>query len=126
MYRVMKDYKIVGVVEEWSATDRKFHPDLRIEQDNEHQVSDFVQCDGEYLLRQDPRAIESEKARVRSIRDSYLVEFVDPVVSNPLRWADMTEEEKQRYADYRRYLLDFTTQENWWESTPKTLEQWSE
>lgn len=126
MYRVMKDYKIVGVVEEWSATDRKFHPDLRIEQDNEHQVSDFVQCDGEYLLRQDPRAIESEKARVRSIRDSYLVEFVDPVVSNPLRWADMTEEEKQRYADYRRYLLDFTTQENWWEGIPKTLEQWSE
>lgn len=126
MYRVMKDYKILGVVDEWTATDRKFHPDLRIEQDNEHQVSDFVQCDGEYLLRQDPRAIESEKARVRSIRDSYLVEFVDPVVSNPLRWADMTEEEKQRYADYRRYLLDFTTQENWWESTPKTLEQWSE
>lgn len=126
MYRVMKDYKIVGVVEEWSATDRKFHPDLRIEQDTEHQVNDFVQCDGEYLLRQDPRAIESEKARVRSIRDSYLVEFVDPVVSNPLRWADMTEEEKQKYADYRRYLLDFTTQENWWESTPKTLEQWSE
>lgn len=122
----MKDYKIVGVVEEWSATDRKFHPDLRIEQDNEHQVSDFVQCDGEYLLRQDPRAIESEKERVRSIRDSYLVEFVDPVVSNPLRWADMSEEEKQKYADYRHYLLDFTTQENWWENTPKTLEEWSE
>lgn len=126
MYRVMKDYKIVGVVEEWSATDRKFHPDLRIEQDNEHQVSDFVMCGEEYLLRQDPRAIEYEKNRVRGIRDSYLVEFVDPVVSNPLRWADMTEEEKQKYADYRRYLLDFTTQENWWESTPKTLEQWSE
>lgn len=126
MLRIMKGYKTVGVVEEWSAVDRKFHPDLSVFEDTEHQVSDFVQCDGEYLLRTEPRAIESEKARVRSIRDSYLVEFVDPVVSNPLRWADMSEEEKQKYANYRHYLLDFTTQENWWENTPKTLEEWSE
>ena len=126
MYRVMKDYKIVGVVEEWSATDRKFHPDLRIEQDTEHQVSDFVMCGEEYLLREDPRAIESEKARVRSIRDGYLVQFVDPIISNQIRFSEMPESDKEKILNYRRYLLDYTNDTNWWESTPKTLDEWSE
>lgn len=125
MLKVMKEEKIVGVVEEWSAIDQKFHPDLTTVEDNEHQVNDYVMCGEEYLLRDDPRAIESEQNRVRSIRNSYLEQFVDPVVSNALRWADMSEEEKQKYADYRHYLLDFTTQENWWESNPLTLEEWS-
>lgn len=68
--------------------------------------------------------IEVKKAHVRSIRDSYLVKYVDSVVSNPLRWADMSDEEKKVYTDYRRYLLDYTTQENWYESNPLTLEDW--
>ena len=125
MLRIMKGEKIVGVVEEWSATDKKFHPDLIAVQDNEHQISDYTMVEGEYLLNDDPAAIEYEQNRIREIRNSYLVEFVDPVVSNPLRWGEMTDEEKQRYADYRRYLLDFTTQENWWKNTPKTMEEWS-
>lgn len=125
MLKVMKEEKIVGVVEEWNAIDQKFHPDLTTVEDNEHQVSDYVMCGEEYLLRDDPRAIESEQNRVRSIRNSYLEQFVDPVVSNALRWADMSEEEKQIYIDYRRYLLDFTEQENWWESNPLTLEEWN-
>ena len=125
MLKVMKEEKIVGVVEEWSAIDQKFHPDLTTVEDNEHQVSDYVMCVDQYLLREDPHAIESEQNRVRDIRNSYLEQYVDPVVSNALRWADMSEEEKQKYEDYRHYLLDFTTQENWWESNPLTLEEWS-
>ena len=98
MLRIMKGEKIVGVVEEWSATDKKFHPDLIAVQDNEHQISDYTMVEGEYLLNDDPAAIEYEQNRIREIRNSYLVEFVDPVVSNPLRWGEMTDEEKQRYA----------------------------
>lgn len=125
MLRIMKGEKIVGVVEEWTEIDKKFHPDLIAVQDNEHQISDYTMVEGEYLLNDDPAAIEYEKNRIRELRNSYLVQFVDPVVSNPLRWADMTEEEKQQYADYRRYLLDFTTQEDWWKNTPQTFEEWS-
>lgn len=125
MLRIMKGEKIVGVVESWNDVDKKFHPDLIAVQDNEHQISDYTMVEGEYLLNDDPAAIEYEQNRIREIRNSYLVEFVDPVVSNPLRWGEMTDEEKQRYADYRRYLLDFTTQENWWKNTPKTMEEWS-
>lgn len=61
---------------------------------------------------------------MRDVRNYYLVEYVDGAVSNPLRWADLTAEEQQVYADYRRYLLDYTNGENWWEAKPKTLEEW--
>ena len=70
--------------------------------------------------------IEEKQERVRLTRNFYLEQFVDPVVSNPLRWNDLTAEEQQVYADYRRYLLDFTSGENWWENLPKTLEEWKQ
>ena len=125
MLKVMKEEKIVGVVEEWSAIDRKFHPDLTTVEDTEHQVNDYVMCGEEYLLREDPRAIESEQNRVRSIRNSYLEQFVDPIISNQIRFSEMSETDKEKILNYRRYLLDFTEQENWWESNPLTLEDWN-
>jgi hypothetical protein len=47
--------------------------------------------------------------RVRRERDYKLTTHVDPVVSNPLRWGDLSEEQKQAWATYRRALLDITT-----------------
>lgn len=43
---------------------------------------------------------------IREIRDNLLQNEVDPIVSNPLRWASMTEEKQQEWADYRQALLD--------------------
>ena len=63
---------------------------------------------------------------MRNVRNYYLVEYVDGAVSNPLRWADMSEELKQMYTDYRKYLLDYTEGENWWLEAPKTLEEWKQ
>lgn len=63
---------------------------------------------------------------VRSIRNQYLVDYVDGAVSNPLRWADMSQELKDMYTNYRQYLLDYTNEENWWEQLPKTLDEWKE
>lgn len=63
---------------------------------------------------------------MRDVRNYYLVEYVDGAVSNPLRWADLTAEEQQVYADYRRYLLDYTKGDNWWLEAPKTLEEWKQ
>lgn len=45
-------------------------------------------------------------------RDSILREKVDPVVSNPLRWESLSEEEKENYKNYRLYLLNIPQQEN--------------
>lgn len=49
-------------------------------------------------------------AAVRGQRDLLLQNEVDPVVSNPLRWADLTTEQQNAWAAYRTALLDITDQ----------------
>lgn len=68
--------------------------------------------------------IEAKKAEKRAERNRLLETEIDPVVSNPLRWADMSDEEKADYTDYRHYLLDYTEQENWWEESPLSFADW--
>ena len=54
---------------------------------------------------------DAEAAKVaRSTRDTALVNVVDPIVSNPLRWGDMTAEKQAAWAAYRRALLDISQQ----------------
>lgn len=47
---------------------------------------------------------------VRAQRDYILATEVDPLVSNPFRWADLTPDQQQEWADYRRALLDVPQQ----------------
>lgn len=47
---------------------------------------------------------------IRAQRNRILSDTVDPIVSNPLRWADMTPATQQVWADYRRALLDVPQQ----------------
>ena len=49
-------------------------------------------------------------AAIRNERDFKLLAEVDPVVSNPLRWADMTTDKQTEWADYRISLLSLTDQ----------------
>jgi len=50
-------------------------------------------------------------AQVRAERDRLLVTVVDPLVSNPLRWSDLTTETQVAWATYRSALLDVPQQE---------------
>ena len=43
---------------------------------------------------------------LRLERNRLLLEEVDPIVSNNLRWADMTAEKQTEWSNYRRALLD--------------------
>ncbi len=43
---------------------------------------------------------------IRAQRDSILGTIVDPVVSNPLRWADMSPEKQEEWRVYRQALLN--------------------
>ena len=52
----------------------------------------------------------SQAEAARSTRDGILSGIVDPIVSNPLRWADMTAEKQAEWAAYRRALLDISQQ----------------
>ena len=49
-------------------------------------------------------------ANVRAERDSILATVVDPIVSNNLRWAEMTAEKQAEWSAYRTALLDITDQ----------------
>lgn len=55
--------------------------------------------------------IDAEKStEVRKERDFLLSENVDPIVSNPLRWADMSENDQNAWAQYRIDLLNISDQ----------------
>ncbi len=124
MFKAIKDNKIVRVAYEWSDQDKRFCPGVKLMIDNEHTPEDYTNIDGEFVLNNDPRAIEYKKEKVRIFRNAYLEHYVDPIASNQLRWNDLSEKEKQNYSDYRRYLLDYTEKENWWEQNPITFEEW--
>tara|TARA_R110000737_G_scaffold139141_1_gene170032 strand:+ start:624 stop:908 length:285 start_codon:yes stop_codon:yes gene_type:complete len=49
-----------------------------------------------------PPATESQ---VRNERDNILTTVVDPLVSNPLRWADLTSDKQTEWSQYRTDLL---------------------
>jgi hypothetical protein len=49
-------------------------------------------------------------AGVRAERDNLLAAEVDPIVSNNLRWAEMSEAQQAEWSAYRTALLDITTQ----------------
>lgn len=55
--------------------------------------------------------LDAEAAKqARAARNRILSKQVDPIVTNPLRWAEMTAEQQQAWTDYRRALLDITDQ----------------
>ena len=54
--------------------------------------------------------ITQQAAEVRGERDRQLTQIVDPMVSNNLRWAELTDEQKTAWTTYRQELLDITKQ----------------
>lgn len=53
---------------------------------------------------------EDAAITVRIEREMILREIVDPIVTNPLRWADMTTEQQNAWTQYRTDLLNITDQ----------------
>jgi hypothetical protein len=49
-------------------------------------------------------------ASIRGQRNNLLATEVDPLVTNPLRWAELTEAQQAAWTQYRRDLLDLTAQ----------------
>lgn len=53
------------------------------------------------------RELAMARVRLRVQRDGLLHDGVDPLVSNPLRWADLSAAQQTEVAAYRRALLDW-------------------
>lgn len=70
---------------------------------------------------------EQAVADKRQVRNNLLMEL-DAVVSNPIRWGELSEQEQQELKDYRRSLLDapnqpgFTQPTFQWPAKPPTLD----
>ena len=74
-------------------------------------------------VKSDAKIIAIKSQKVRAVRNSYLVKYVDPKQLF-LVWNSLTDAEKADYRGYRTYLLDYTKLPEWYEHSPKTLEEW--
>ena len=84
------------------------HPD---DTDNTIDNTDLRDLIGDnYRVRTQDEIDTEASDMVRTERDVRLELEVDPIVSNPLRWADMTTAEQNAWSQYRTDLLDITDQ----------------
>ena len=67
--------------------------------------------------------VDELQAEARAVRNSYLEKYVDPK-QLVMVWDSLSVDERNTYADYRKYLLDYTNSDEWWLSNPMTLDEW--
>ena len=120
MFKAIKDDKIIAINETGDFPCLVYDS---VEEDTEHQLSDYIHCDGQFVLTSSAEAIEQKKANVRAVRNSYLEKYVDPK-QLVLVWNGLTEDEQKKYTDYRQYLLDYPETEGWYEQNPMNFEEW--
>ena len=118
MFKAIEDNKIIAI------NDSGEFPCLvhdRVEEDTVHQLSDYIHCDGQFVLTVSDEAIEQRKEQVRAVRNQYL-EQTDKflLVDYPI-----TSTQKTKYKQYRAYLRDYTLTEDWFEHEPMSFDEWS-
>jgi len=85
-----------------------YDPDTTI---NNYDLLTLIGDDFEPYVPPTQEELDAEAAiAVRAQRDFILENEVDPIVSNPLRWAGMTAEEQAAWSNYRTALLDVPQQ----------------
>ena len=118
MFKAIKDNKIIAI------NDSGKFPCLvhdSVEEDTEHQLSDYIHCDGQFILTVSDEAIEQRKEQVRSVRNQYFEQTDKYMIMD----YPITDDERELYKQYRTYLRDYTLSENWWESNPLKFEEWN-
>ena len=119
MFKALKDNKIIAINDSGEFLCLVYDS---VEEDTEHQLSDYIHCDGQFVLTSSAEAIEQKKAEVRSVRNRYL-EQTDKflLVDYPI-----TSTQKTKYKQYRAYLRDYPdSSEDWFEHEPMSFDEWS-
>ena len=120
-YIVAKDGKIVSAGTIPQPEDRGF-VSYEVTEEQCRNYREYVIEDGKLVHSKD-KEVEVKSEKVRAVRNSYLVKYVDPKQLF-LVWNSLTDAEKADYTGYRTYLLDYTKLPEWYEHSPKTLEEW--
>ena len=118
-YIVAKDGKIVSAGTIPQPEDRGF-VSYEVTEEQCKRYREYVIEDGKLVHSKD-KEVEVKSQKVRAVRNSYLVKYVDPKQLF-LVWNSLTDAEKAEYTGYRTYLLDYTKLPEWYEHSPKTLE----
>jgi len=78
---------------------------------NNGQVMALIGTDFVAYVAPTQAELDAERAEeVRSERDSILTRVVDPLVSNPLRWTELTSDKQAEWSQYRLDLLNVPQQ----------------
>lgn len=125
MFKALKDNKIIAI------NDSGDFPCLvydKVEEDSDNQLSDYVHCDGEFVLTTSDPAIEQYKAQKRAERDSKIETYEWRLTRYERQKAINVEttDTEETYLDlcrYIQYLRDITKQDKWWELELKEFEE---
>ena len=119
MFKAIKDNKIIAI------NDSGEFPCLvydSIEEDTEHQLSDYIHYDGQFVLTSSDEAIEQRKGQVRSVRNQYLEQTDKFLIAD----YPITSTQKTKYKRYRAYLRDYPdSSEDWFDHEPMSFAEWS-
>lgn len=119
MFKAIENGKIVGINETGKFPLMNYDS---LEEDTEHQVSDYVHCeDGQFVLAISDKAIEQYEEQVRAVRNRYL-EQTDKYLS--VTDFPITDEQKEQYRQYREYLRHYPEQANWYKQNPLDFDNW--
>lgn len=88
---------------------------------NENQGYTIIEDGNYYKVVANEISLGDVKNAVRAVRNQYLAELDFTQLTD----APFTAEEKTLYTRYRKYLRDYTTQDEWWLENPKTFDEWS-
>ena len=125
MFKAIKDNKIIAI------NDSGDFPCLvhdSVEEDTEHQLSDYIHCDGEFVLTTSDTPIEQYKAQKRAERDAK-IETYEWRLSRYERQKAInveTTDTEEIYLNLCRYiqdLRDITKEDKWWEHELKEFEE---
>ena len=119
MFKALKDDKIIAI------NDSGEFPCLvhdSIEEDTEHQLSDYIHCDGQFVLISSAEAIEQKKDDVRAVRNQYLEQTDKYMITD----YPISDDERELYKQYRVYLRTYPETEGWYENPPKDFSTWKE
>lgn len=80
---------------------------------NGYEIQEIEPVNGERMFEvvKTEFTVEERSTWKRNERDYLLTTVVDPVVTNPLRWEELSEDKQSKYRAYRKYLLAIPQQE---------------
>lgn len=118
MFKALKDNKIIAINNSGDFPCLVYD---KVEEDTEHQLSDYIHCDGQFVLTSSAEAIEQKKAQVRQVRNQYLEQTDKFMIAD----YPITSTQKTKYKQYRAYLRDYPdSSEDWFDREPMSFDNW--